>query len=293
MPFGRFVHIWSDKVIHLGGLVGDPACAIDETLTIEINLTATRLIAEVAKANGVSRFIFASTCSVYGASDEILDENSSLNPVSLYAKSKIASEEVLNNLHDSNFNITILRFGTIYGFSGRNRFDLVVNLLVAKALKEKKVTLFGGDQWRPFVHVDDASNAVNSILQAPIDLVSGEVFNVGSNEQNMTLTEVGELIIKLIPDAELVDSGSSDDRRNYRVKFDKINNVLKYKVNWTLQMGIEQVVTSFSNNEIINYKDSRYSNVKQLTESEMNYETGWEGRLINKIDSDISLADDL
>jgi len=279
-----------DKVIHLGGLVGDPACAVDETLTIEINLTATRLIAEVAKANRISRFVFASTCSVYGASDEILDENSSLNPVSLYAKSKIASEEVLHNLQDVNFNVTIVRFGTIYGFSGRNRFDLVVNLLVAKALKEKKVTLFGGDQWRPFVHVDDASKSLINIIQAPIELVSGEIFNVGSNEQNMTLTEVGELIIKLIPSAELIDSGSSEDRRNYRVKFDKINNLLKFKVNWTLQMGIEQVINSFSNNEIINYKDSIYSNVKQLTETEMNYDSGWEERLINKIDSDINSA---
>ncbi len=156
-----------DTLIHLGAIVGDPACALDEELTIEVNLMATRMIAEVAKGSGVKRFIFASTCSVYGASDEILDERSALNPVSLYARSKIASEKVLRKMADDRFAPVILRFGTIYGLSGRTRFDLVVNLLAAKALIDKQITVFDGDQWRPFVHVDDAAQAVFKVLEAP------------------------------------------------------------------------------------------------------------------------------
>src|SRR5438445_12522063 len=115
-----------DAVIHLGAIVGDPACFFDEEVTTEINLMATRMIAEVAKGCGVDRLIFASTCSVYGASDEILDEQSALNPVSLYARTKIASEQVLTDLADRDFRPVILRFGTVYGLSGRNRFDLVI-----------------------------------------------------------------------------------------------------------------------------------------------------------------------
>ncbi|MBM3226061.1 MAG: NAD-dependent epimerase/dehydratase family protein, partial [Candidatus Tectomicrobia bacterium] len=154
-----------DAVIHLGAIVGDPACALDENLTIEINLMATRMIAEVAKGSRVNRFIFASTCSVYGASDELLDEHSALHPVSLYARSKIASEQVLKKLASPDFSPVILRFGTIYGFSGRTRFDLVINLLAAKAVVEGSITVFGGDQWRPFVHVDDAALAVLKALE--------------------------------------------------------------------------------------------------------------------------------
>ena len=124
-------------VIHLGGLVGDPACAIDEKLTIDINLMSTNMIIQLAKTNNINKFIFASTCSVYGESDEVLNENSNLNPLSLYAKSKIASENVLLNSSDNEFHPIIIRFGTIYGLSGRIRFDLVVNLLTAKAYKDK------------------------------------------------------------------------------------------------------------------------------------------------------------
>ena len=160
-----------DAVIHLGAIVGDPACALDEDLTIDVNLMATRMIAEIAKGYGVNRFIFASTCSVYGASDELLDEYSTLNPLSLYARSKIASERVLMGMADDRFNPVILRFGTIYGFSGRTRFDLVVNLLTAKAIVEGQITVMGGDQWRPFVHVEDAALAVFKVLEAPLDSV--------------------------------------------------------------------------------------------------------------------------
>jgi nucleoside-diphosphate-sugar epimerase len=162
---------YADAVVHLGALVGDPVCALDEKLTIEINLAATRMIAEAARGFGVQRFIFASTCSVYGASDQLLDERSALNPVSLYARTKIDSERVLLALDDARFAPVILRFGTIYGISPRPRFDLVINLLTAKATCEKRITIFGGGQWRPFIHVDDAAEAILKCLEVPLHVV--------------------------------------------------------------------------------------------------------------------------
>ena len=221
-------------VIHLGALVGDPACAFDEQLTIDINLAATRMIAEIAKGRGVERFIFASTCSVYGASDEVLNEGSSLNPVSLYAKSKIACERVLMQMASPRFAPVILRFSTIYGLSGRTRFDLVVNLLTAKAIVDKKITVFGGKQWRPFVHVNDVALAVFKTLEAPLEEVNGETFNVGSDEQNYTIDDIGELIKKLIPNAELVNMGDDTDSRNYKVSFRKIRKKLGFIPQWTV-----------------------------------------------------------
>src|SRR5262249_37816920 len=138
------------SVIHLGGLVGDPACATDPALAIDINVTGTKLIGEIAKARGVRRFIFASSCSVYGACDEIVNEESRFNPQSLYARTKVAAEAALSALNGPEFAVTCLRFATIYGISGRPRFDLVVNLLCAKAIRDGVITIFGPDQWRPF-----------------------------------------------------------------------------------------------------------------------------------------------
>lgn len=260
-----------DSVIHLGAIVGDPACAIDEDLTVEINLSAVRSIAEVAKGEGVKRFIFASTCSVYGASDETLDEKSALNPVSLYARSKIAAERVLAQLSDASFSPTILRFGTIYGLSGRTRFDLVVNLLTAKAVVEGKITVMGGDQWRPFVHVSDAALAVLRALEADLPLVRGEIFNVGSNPQNYTIEGAAKVINALVPTAQLVDMGQDADRRNYRVSFDKITRVLGYHPEWTLEQGIRQVIDSIQTGMVRDYKDAKYSNVKYLKETGLSY----------------------
>ncbi len=274
-----------DTVIHLGAIVGDPACALDEDLTIEVNLMATRMIAEVAKGSGVNRFIFASTCSVYGACDEVLDEQSNLNPVSLYARSKIASERVLMSLSDSNFAPVVLRFGTIYGLSGRTRFDLVINLLTAKALVEGQITIRGGDQWRPFVHVHDAALAVLKSLEAPFPLVKNQTFNVGSNEQNYTIYQVGEMINHLVPGAQTIDQGPDTDRRNYRVNFNKIRNILGFVPEWNVEQGVEQVIEAISSGKVKDYRDPMYSNVKFLGHegtSRLVRQNGWANELIKE-----------
>jgi nucleoside-diphosphate-sugar epimerase len=254
-----------DRVVHLGGIVGDPACAIDEALTIDVNLAATRVIAEVAKGQGVRRLVFASTCSVYGASDELLDERSRLNPVSLYARSKIASEKVLLEMSDERFLPVIVRFGTIYGLSGRTRFDLVVNLLAAKAVLDGEITVFGGSQWRPFLHVDDAALAVAMLLRRPAASRGEPIFNVGSNAQNYTIGQIGRLIHAKVPHARLIEQGDDGDRRNYRVRFDKIANMVGFRPRWTVEEGIDQVVAAIRAGQITDYHDSRYSNAKFLT----------------------------
>jgi len=275
-----------EAVIHLGAIVGDPACALDEDLTVEINLIATRLLAEVAKGHGISRFIFASTCSVYGASDELLNERSALNPVSLYARSKIASERVLLELQDERFRPVILRFGTIYGLSGRTRFDLVVNLLAAKAIIDGKITVFGSDQWRPFVHVEDAAKAVILALESRPDVVRDPIFNVGSDEQNRTVGQIGELIKRIVPEADLLISDSNSDRRNYRVSFQKIRTVLRFKPEWQLEDGVQQVIDAIYSGQVQSYSHPKYSNVRYLAE-EINPEmlkaqNGWVENLLEQ-----------
>jgi len=285
-----------DAVIHLGGIVGDPASALDEELTTEINLIATRMIAEVAKGSGVGHFIFASTCSVYGASDQMLDERSELNPVSLYARSKIASEKVLLQMADEHFAPVILRFGTIYGLSGRTRFDLVVNLLTAKAYVDKEITIFGGDQWRPFLHVDDAAQALLQVMEAPMRLVRNQIFNVGSNEQNFTIRQVGEIVHSFVAEAKVVNKGEDVDRRNYWVNFNKIHHALGFAPNWTVEQGVEQVLQALRSGRVGDYKDARYSNVKFLTEEGIyrlaRHGNGWAYELLNETSpSEVVLID--
>ncbi len=257
---------FADAVVHLGALVGDPACALDERLTLEINLAATRMIAEAARGFGVQRFVFASTCSVYGASDQVLDERSALKPVSLYARSKIGSERILLGLNDARFAPIILRFATIYGLSPRPRFDLVVNLLAAKATCEKCIAIFGGDQWRPFVHVDDAAEAIVKCLEAPLFTVKGEIFNVGSDEQNYQIKQLGTLIKEVIPDVEIVHQGEDTDRRNYRVSFAKIRRRLGFVPQHTVREGILEIKEAIESGRIRNYREARYSNYRTLSE---------------------------
>ena len=186
---------------------------------------------------------------------------------------------------DDVFAPVILRFGTIYGFSGRTRFDLVINLLTAKAIVEGKITVFGGDQWRPFVHVEDAALAINKVLDLPLHVVNNQIFNIGSNEQNYTIQQVAETIQKLVPSAELIPLTSETDLRNYKVNFDKALNYLEFIPQWTVEEGIQQVRDMFLSGNIQDYKDPKYSNVGFLLKEGLTrfdtYSNGWIYDLLN------------
>ncbi len=276
-----------DAVIHLGAIVGDPACALDEGLTTEINLMATRIIAEVAKGYGVRYFVFASTCAVYGASEQVLDEHSVIKPATLYARSKAASEKVLLKMADETFAPVILRFGTVYGLSGRYRFDLVVNLLTARALIDKEIPIFGGNQWRSFVHVEDAARSIMHVLAAPRETVRGQIFNVGSDEQNYSITQIGDMIHSYVPSARVVNKGDEKDPNNFRVGFSKIRRMIGFIPLWTVEKGIEQVRDAILCGQIIDYKLPKYSNIKFLTLEGITrldrHENGWASRLLDEL----------
>ena len=253
-----------DAVVHLGEIVGDPACALDEHLTLEVNLAATRMAAEVARGFAVQRFVYASSCSVYGASDATLDEKSRLNPVSLYARTKIGAERVLLGLRGSNFHPVIVRLATVYGLSFRPRFDLVVNTLAAKAWTEGEITVYGGAQWRPFVHVADVAQALLLCLERPLATVDGQIFNVGSAEQNYTISEVADLVQSCVPGARIHRLEGVGDPRNYRVSFHRIRDQLGFRPRRTVVDGIREIVAALQAGVVQAYADPRHDNARSL-----------------------------
>ncbi len=229
-----------DAVIHLAAIVGDPACEENPELAAEINRAATRMLIDVGRGHDIQRFLLASTCSVYGASDFLMDECAQVAPISLYAQTKVDSENLLLESGCANFHPTVLRLATLFGVSPRPRFDLVVNLLTARAIRMGQITIFNGEQWRPFMHVHDAARAFLACLEANLDVVSGEIFNVGSYGLNHRLSEVAEKISRIVP-AVNVERVENTDRRNYRVSFDKIHTMLGFVCERSLEDGIHEL----------------------------------------------------
>jgi nucleoside-diphosphate-sugar epimerase len=253
-------------VIHLAGVVGDPACELDPMATHTINFEATKIMVEAAKYANVKRFVFASTCSVYGAAEDfVLNEGSLVNPVSLYAETNLRSEHViLSGFEGSRTVPTVVRFATVYGASDRMRFDLVVNIMTAKAHFDRKVRVFGGDQWRPNVHVQDAARGLIACLEAPEDKARGEVFNIGSNEQNHKVRELGEIVSGTLPGVAMEIVEDSPDKRSYHVSFDKAHYVLGFEARHTVSQGVLEVARLLDSGAIVNYLDDCYYNVKYL-----------------------------
>jgi nucleoside-diphosphate-sugar epimerase len=255
-------------VIHLGAIVGDRACAIDEDLTLQVNLVATKMIAQVARGFGTKRFLFASTYSVYGAQEQMVDERSALNPVSLYARTKIAAEGFLLSLSDARFSPVILRLATVYGMSFRPRFDLVVNLLAARAAAEKRIVIIEGDQWRSFVHVRDVADAFLLCLEASPAEVRPQIFNVGSSTHNLRLSQLGDLVKQAVPDVTVSHKDRIEDRRSCRVRFDRIERRLGFRPRRSLMHGILEIKYAIESGQVADRQDKRYNNYLFLTEGE-------------------------
>jgi nucleoside-diphosphate-sugar epimerase/lipopolysaccharide/colanic/teichoic acid biosynthesis glycosyltransferase len=254
----------ADGVIALAALVGDAACDLDPEETEAINYESVRLLADACRRQGVPRFVFASSCSVYGAnSDLVLNEGSWLNPVSLYARTRIQSEEMLLKQSKS-LGVVILRLSTVFGLSARMRFDLIVNTLTMHAIRHGKMQVFGGNQWRPNLHVQDAAEAFILGLEAPADKVEHGVFNVGANGNNHTILNVAKMVQRHLPKAALEIKGDVTDPRDYRVSFDKIRSVLGFQPRFTVEDGIREIAEALQSGRIAEPLADVYHNYRYL-----------------------------
>jgi len=254
----------ASAVIHLAGLVGDPACAVNPTFTRHTNIVATRMAKDVAQSLGIFRFIFASSCSVYGTSEEAVTEDAELKPVSLYAQSKIDSENELLFGGRDNFFVTVLRFATVFGHSRRPRFDLVANLFTAQAITDGLITVIGPHQWRPFIHVRDLARAVVTTLNADPYVVADQIFNVGDKRLNLTILQLAEIVKRVTSkhrEVSISISENSQDRRNYAVSFDKIQTLLGFQAATLMEEGIAEMADSLIAGRYRDYHEDMYSNV--------------------------------
>jgi nucleoside-diphosphate-sugar epimerase len=238
-----------EAVIHLAGLSNDPLGDYRPSLTEDINFKGSVRMAEMAKRAGVERFIFASSCSNYGAAgDDFLTETANFNPVTPYGESKVKVEQAVKPLASASFSPTFLRASTAYGTSPRLRFDLVVNNLTAWAFTTGRVYIKSdGSPWRPLVHVEDIARAYLSTLEAPREIVHSRAFNVGQTSENYRIREVAELVEKIVPNCEIefaADGGP--DKRCYRVDCNEISRTIHtFKPQWTVERGIRQLYETY------------------------------------------------
>jgi len=234
-----------DIVMDLAGISNDPASDLAPRITEEINLSGAVHMAQLAKEAGAQRYLYSSSCSIYGHSNgngERLTECSPKAPVSLYARTKIAAEEELRKLNDDDFAVVFLRNATVYGLSYRMRFDLVINLMTLYAYKKRRLyVLGGGEQWRPLVHVRDVARAFLLMMEAPADKIAGQAFNVGSNDQNYQIYRIAQMVRDVVPHTDLEVVPDDPDKRSYNVSFDKIESVLGFRVEKTPYEGIVEV----------------------------------------------------
>ena len=255
-------------VIALAAIVGDPASSIDAEETLNLNYESSKILTEICNFYEVEKLVFASSCSVYGASTSgYLTEDSPLNPVSLYARTRIYSENyILDNSKITS--PTILRLSTVFGFSPRMRYDLVVNTLLIRALRDKKFSVFGGDQWRPFVHCNDVARAFKLVIESDKKETHKQIFNVGSDDMNFTIDQIGDKVSTKFPEAEYNTVDEDVDKRNYKVSFNKIVTQLGFEKNYDIEMGLDEMIEKINEDDsLLDYEDKVYSNFSQLKDS--------------------------
>jgi nucleoside-diphosphate-sugar epimerase len=255
-----------DAVIHLAAIVGDPACKLYSDLAIKTNWESSKWLIEKSKISGVSKFIFASTCSNYGKMVDpkaYVNEKSILAPVSLYAELKVKFEKyMLNEMKKINgFSPTSLRFSTVYGLSPRMRFDLTVNEFTKDLTLGKELVIFGEQFWRPYCHVKDFSNAFITVLKSPKEKVAYNVFNVGDTTENYTKQMLVSEIKKVLPNSKIKYVKKNDDPRDYRVNCDKIKKELGFKISMRVSDGILEVKRMIEEKLIQDPENQKYYNI--------------------------------
>jgi len=257
-------------IIHLAALSNDPLGALNPDITNNINFKASLRLAELAKKAQVSRFLFSSSCSIYGANEGIkLDELAPMNPLSAYAHSKINLENALSQIADDTFSPVYLRNGTAYGISPNMRFDIVVNNLMGWAYTTKEIKILSdGRAWRPIVHIGDISNAFLAVLKAPKEEIHNKAFNIGINSENYQVKTIAKVIQERMPDCEIKILGEHNpDQRNYIVNFDKVTKTLKYfKPEWNLRKGVEEIYQIFEkiNLTLEDFQNKNFTRINQL-----------------------------
>jgi nucleoside-diphosphate-sugar epimerase len=259
-----------DAVVHYGALSNDPLGDLDSGLTMAVNCDATVRLARAAREAGVRRFIFASSCSMYGASgtDEALDENAPLRPLTPYAESKVRAEEGIFELETPDFAPTSMRNATVFGVSPRLRLDIVLNNLAAYAHTTGRIRLLSdGTAWRPLVHVADVAKATATLLASPVTVVSGEPFNVGTDEQNYRVRELAEIIAGVTGCAIETAEGSSADARSYRVDFAKLARTFPELVfDWNAERGARELIDAYRDVGLTeeDFEGERYIRIRRL-----------------------------
>ena len=258
-----------DAVIHMACISNDPSFELDPELSKSINYTCFEPLVKASKIAGVKRFIYCSSSSVYGISDSPdVKENHPLVPLTQYNKYKALCEPILFKYHDNNFTCVTLRPATICGYSPRCRLDLTVNILTNNAFNNNKILVFGGDQKRPNLHVKDMAEVYKLFLEAPIDKIAGEIFNIGY--QNYSVNEIADIICKTLKKFEnrdniIVEKVSSDDNRSYQINSEKIYKVLRYKPKRSLEDAVFDLCEAFKSGKLPNsLSDDKYMNVKVM-----------------------------
>ncbi len=251
-------------LIHLACISNDPSFELNPNLGKEINYDAFEPMVRIAKDSGIERFIYASSSSVYGLKDEKnVTEEATLEPLTDYSKFKAMCEDILIKYNDNNFTGTIIRPATVCGYSIRQRFDLVVNILTNNAFNKRKIIVFGGNQLRPNIHIKDMINAYLKVIEADKKIVSGQIFNAGF--ENKTVSELAEKVKNIIGKNIEIVYRKTDDNRSYHVSSDKIYKVLSYKPNFTIDDAIKDLFEAFKNNVFTDpLNNENYFNIKKM-----------------------------
>lgn len=257
-----------NAIVHLAELSNDPLGENDPEITYEINHEGTVKLATLAKQAGVSKLIYFSSCSVYGASDNIADETSPTNPLTAYAESKIMNEDALQKMADDSFSPVIFRNATVYGASPRLRFDLVVNNLAGLAFTTKEIKMDSdGTPWRPFVHVSDACRAVLVALNTPREKTHNQIINVGDTNSNYQIKDIARIIKNTFPGCTVSLNKNGADKRNYRVNFDKIKTILPgFSCKYDVAKGVQELLDVFIkvNLTLEDFRSRNYTRLKQI-----------------------------